>query len=174
MTRRRTPTALAALIAAAALGAFLGVTRPGCAGAAGQAPRQSAAVQSPAGSPAPAASARAAAPAPGASERLAAVHTVQSFCERVDHGQLWSAAGLLASPRVWTRRQLRSVRSLRFRWARVLSQPDAHMLRVVARVRAAAGPGSPLHDGACTLLFTLGRVGTTSGGWLITAVTPGP
>jgi hypothetical protein len=47
-------------------------------------------------------------------------------------------------------------------------------LGVVARVPASGGPGRPRRGGVSTLFFTLGRVGTTAGGWLITAVTTSP
>ena len=114
---------------------------------------------------------------PGASEgaqRLDAVRTVKLFCDLVGSRRLWRAAGLFAPPRAWTRRQLRAVRRLDFRSARIDVAPDLHTLVVVARVRASGGSGSPVRDGDSRLFFTLGRVGTTAGGWLITAVTTSP
>jgi hypothetical protein len=105
---------------------------------------------------------------------LEAVRTVRLFCDLVDAGRLWEAAGLFAAQRVWTRAQLRSVRSLSFRSARVLTAPEPATVTVVARVRAAGGPQSPVPPGTATLFFTLGRVGTTAGGWLIHTVTARP
>jgi len=118
-----------------------------------------------------------AAAAQGASEdaqRLDAVRTVKLFCDLVGSGRLWRAAALFATPRVWPRRELRAVRRLDFRSARIDVAPDPHTLVVVARVRASGGSESPVHGGDTTLFFTLGRVGTTAGGWLITAVTTSP
>ena len=118
-----------------------------------------------------------AAAAQGASEdaqRLDAVRTVKLFCDLVGSGRLWRAAALFATPRVWPRRELRAVRRLDFRSARIDVAPDPHTLVVAARVRASGGSESPVHDGDTTLFFTLGRVGTTAGGWLITAVTTSP
>lgn len=106
--------------------------------------------------------------------RLEAVRTVKLFCDLVDAGRLWEAAGLFAAQRVWTRAQLSSVRALSFRSARVLTAPDPATVTVVARVRAAGRPESPVPPGAATLFFTLGRVGTTAGGWLIHTITAGP
>ena len=114
---------------------------------------------------------------PSASEgaqRVEAVRTVKLFCDLVGSRRLWRAAALFATPRVWTRRELRAVRRLEFRAARIDFAPDPQTLVVVARVRASAAPESPVHDGDSTLFFTLGRVGTTAGGWLITAVTASP
>ena len=107
-------------------------------------------------------------------QRLDAVRTVKLFCDLVGSRRLWQAAALFATPRVWTRRELRAVRRLDFRSARVHLAPDQHTLVVVARVHASGGSQSPVRDGDTTLFFTLGRVGTTAGGWLITAVTTSP
>ena len=106
--------------------------------------------------------------------RLEAVCTVKLFCDLVGSGRLWRAAALFATPRVWPRRELRAVRRLDFRSARIHLAPDAYTLIVVARVHASGGPKSPVRDGDSTLFFTLGRVGATAGGWLITAVTSSP
>ena len=114
---------------------------------------------------------------PSASEdaqRLDAVRTVKLFCDLVGSRRLWQAAALFATPRVWTRRELRAVRRLDFRSARVHLAPDQYTLVVVARVHASGGSQSPVRNGDTTLFFTLGRVGTTAGGWLITAVTTSP
>ena len=107
-------------------------------------------------------------------QRLEAVCTVKLFCDLVASGRLWRAAALFAAPRVWLRRELRAVRRLDFRSARVHLAPDPCTLIVVARVHASGGPESPVPDGDTTLFFTLGRVGTTAWGWLITAVTTSP
>jgi hypothetical protein len=114
---------------------------------------------------------------PGASDgaqRLEAVRIVRLFCDLVGSRQLWRAAALFATPRVWPRRELRAVKRLDFRSARVDFAPDRHTLVVVARVEASGDANSPVCDGDATLFFTLGRVGTTAGGWLITAVTTSP
>ena len=105
---------------------------------------------------------------------LEAVRTVKLFCDLVDGGRLWDAAGLFAASRVWTRDELRSVRSITFRSGRVFTAPDAASVAVAAKVRATVRRGSPVPPGTSTLFFTLGRVGTTAGGWLITAVTTSP
>jgi len=109
-----------------------------------------------------------------AAQRLDAVRTVKLFCDLVGSRRFWPAAALFAAPRVWTRGQLRAVRRLDFRSARIDFAPDSYTLVVIARVHAGGTSGSPLHDGDTTLFFTLGRVGTTAGGWLITAVTASP
>jgi hypothetical protein len=107
-------------------------------------------------------------------QRVEAVRTVKLFCDLVGSHRLWRAAALFAAPRVWTRRELRAVRRLEFRAARIDFAPDTQTLVVVARVRASAAPESPVRNGDTALFFTLGRVGTTAGGWLITAVTASP
>lgn len=111
---------------------------------------------------------------PDGPAQLDAVRTVKLFCDLVDGRRLWAAAGLFASPRVWTRTQLRAVRGLSFQSGRAYTAPDAHTVVVAATVRATTRAGSPVLAGTGTLFFTLGRVGTTSGGWLITAVTASP
>jgi hypothetical protein len=107
-------------------------------------------------------------------QRLDAVRTVKLFCDLVGSGRLWQAAELFATPRVWLRRELRAVRQLDFRSARIDFAPDPHTLVVVAWVHAAGGSESPVRNGDSTLFFTLGRVGDTAGSWLITAVTSSP
>ena len=114
---------------------------------------------------------------PGASvdaQRLDAVRTVKLFCDLVGSGRLWRAAELFATPRVWPRGELRAVRRLDFRSARIDFAPDPYTLVVVAQVHASGESGSAVPDGDTTLFFTLGRVGATAGGWLITAVTASP
>jgi hypothetical protein len=106
--------------------------------------------------------------------RLDAVRTVKQFCDLLDARLYWPAAGLFAAQRVWTRAELRSVRALSFRSARVLTAPDPATVTVAAAVRSVVRPGSPVPPGAATLFFTLGRVGTTTGGWLIQAITARP
>jgi hypothetical protein len=108
------------------------------------------------------------------SARLDAVRTVKQFCDLLDARLYWPAAGLFAAQRVWTRAELRSVRALSFRSARVLTAPDPATVTVAAAVRSIVRPGSPVPPGAATLFFTLGRVGTTTGGWLIQAITARP
>ncbi|MGZ8634418.1 MAG: hypothetical protein ACXWZZ_11280 [Solirubrobacteraceae bacterium] len=109
-----------------------------------------------------------------AARRLDAVRTVKLFCDLVSSRRLWRAAALFATPRVWPRRELRAVRRLDFHSARDRLAPDPHSLVVIARVYASGGPASPVHGGDTTLYFTLGRVGSTTGGWLIAAVTTSP
>jgi len=109
-----------------------------------------------------------------AAAQLEAVRTVEQFCDLVDTQRLWSAAALFATPRVWTRRQLRAVRACVFRSARVLRAPSHDTLTIAARVTVTATSGSPLRGGDDTLFFTLGRVGDPVGGWLIAAVTASP
>ena len=135
----------------------------------------------PAGAGASTAARPLAAPAPGSpptdpyvsegAQRLDAVRTVKLFCDLVDSRRLWRAAELFATPRVWPRDDLRALRGLEFRAARVHVATDEHTLIVAARVHATGGHGSPVSDGDTTLFFTLGRVGSTAGGWLISAVT---
>lgn len=105
---------------------------------------------------------------------LEAVRTVKLFCDLVDDRRLWDAAGLFAGQRLWTRAQLCTVRALEFHSARVLTAPDPATVTVAARVRAAARPGGPVPSGAVTLFVTLGRVGSTEGGWLIHAISARP
>lgn len=154
------------------------------AGAAGRIEPRAAAPASPAeGVLAPSAASRAAAgtqpgtrPAPALDgpALLDAVRTVKLWCDLVDGGRLWDAAGLFAARRVWTRDELRSVRGLTFLSGRVFTAPEPASVAVAAAVRAAVRGGSPVPPGRSTLFFTLGRAGTTAGGWLITAITTSP
>jgi len=107
-------------------------------------------------------------------QRLDAVRTVKLFCDLAGSRRFWSAAALFATPRVWPRRELRAVRRLDFHSARIDFAPDPRTLVVVARVHASGGSESPVREGDTKLFFTLGRVGATAGGWLITAVTTSP
>jgi hypothetical protein len=106
--------------------------------------------------------------------RLQAVQTVELFCRLLGDRLYWPAAGMFAAQRVWTRADLRSVRALTFRSARVLTAPDPATVTVAAVVNAVVRPESPVPPGDATLFFTLGRVGTTTGGWLIQAITARP
>ncbi len=118
----------------------------------------------------------AAPPAPGWVDggRLEAARTVALYCRLIDQGQFARAGALCARPRLWSRRALASLRDLRFRSARVYAAPDARTLVLKVRVRVRAGRGCPLPDGLTTQFFTLGRVGSAVGGWLITAVSASP
>jgi hypothetical protein len=168
MTHRRTVIALC--LALAALLAFAALSRPDGREADGRA-AVAASGAAGAGGDRPAAVPQAASEA---AQRVDAVRTVKLFCDLVGSRQLWRAAALFATPRVWTRRELQAIRQLDFVSARVHFAPDPHSLVVVARVFVSAEPESPIRDGDTMLLFTLGRVGTTAGGWLITAVTTSP
>lgn len=115
---------------------------------------------------------------PAGSERLDAVRTVQLFCDLVERGWLWRAGGL-CSTTVWRRRELRALTRCTFLSARVGVAADPRGLTVIARVHvrprsAAALRGAALHEGVNTLRFTLERVGTTGGGWLISAIATSP
>lgn len=110
----------------------------------------------------------------GAAERLEAVRTVELYCRLVDHGQFARAGMLCSRPDLLTRRELESLRAFRFRSARVYAAPDARTLVLLTRVRVRAGRGCPLPDGIATLFFTLGRVDTGVGGWLIAAIATSP
>jgi len=109
-----------------------------------------------------------------AAERLEAVRTVELYCRLVDRGQFARAGMLCSRPDLLTRRELESLRVFRFRSARVHAAPDARTLVLLARVRVRAGRGCPLPDGIATLFFTLGRVDTGVGGWLIVAIATSP
>ena len=125
----------------------------------------------------PARPAAAAAPPAGDSaavDRLRAARTVALYCRLVDQGQFARAGDLCAHRRLWSRRALASVTRCHFRSARVYAAPDARTLVLKARVRVRAGRGCPLPDGLAVLFFTLGRVGSAVGGWLITAVSTSP
>ncbi len=107
-------------------------------------------------------------------DRLRAARTVGLYCRLVDQGQFARAGELCAHRRLWSRRALASVTRFHFRSARVYAAPDARTLVLKARVRVRAGRGCPLPDGLAVLFFTLGRVGSAVGGWLITAVSTSP
>jgi hypothetical protein len=107
-------------------------------------------------------------------DRLAAVCTVQRFCDLVGTRRAGQARGLLGVPSLLRARWLRRAPGIRFISARVKAHPRAGTVTVAASVRVDAGSERPPRTGVGTLFFTLGRVGTTSGGWLITAVTTSP
>jgi hypothetical protein len=111
---------------------------------------------------------------PAAVDRLRAARVVALYCRLVDQGQFARAADLCTQRRLWSRRALAGVRRFHFRSARVYAAPDARTLVLKARVRVRAGRGRPLPDGLAILFFTLGRVGSDAGGWLITAVSTSP
>ena len=112
--------------------------------------------------------------AAGGGGRLEGVRVVALYCRLIDEG-LYARAGRLCSRRrLWSRRALASLRGLRFRSARVYAAPDARTLVLEVRAHVRAGRGCPLPDGLATLFFTLGRVGSAVGGWLITAISTSP
>ena len=106
--------------------------------------------------------------------RLEASRTVALYCRLIDRRQFARAGALCSRRRLWSRRALASLRGFRFRSARVFAAPDARTLVLAVRVRVHAGRGRSLPDGLTTLFFTLGRVGSAVGGWLITAVSTSP
>jgi hypothetical protein len=106
--------------------------------------------------------------------RLEAARTVALYCRLIDQGQFARAGDLCARRRLWSRRALAGVARFHFRSARVYAAPDTRTLVLKARVRVRAGRGCPLPDGLAVLFFTLGRVGSAVGGWLITAVSTRP
>lgn len=114
-------------------------------------------------------------PAPPAGDgRLDAARAVYLYCRLVGRGQFARASALCSHHHLWSRRAFASLRGLGFRSARVFAAPDARTLVFKVRVRVHARRGCPLPDGLATLFFTLGRVGSAVGGWLITAVSTSP
>jgi hypothetical protein len=107
-------------------------------------------------------------------ERLEAARTVALYCHLVEAGQFSRAGELCTRRRLWSRRALAGLRRFHFRSALVYAAPDARTLVFKARVRVHAGRGCPLPDGLAVVFFTLGRVGSAVGGWLITAVSTSP
>ena len=107
-------------------------------------------------------------------DRLEAARTVALYCHLVEAGQFARAGELCARRLLWSRRALGGLRRFHFRSARVFAAPDARTLVFKARVRVHAGRGCPLPDGLAVVFFTLGRVGSAVGGWLITAVSTSP
>jgi hypothetical protein len=128
---------------------------------------------------APPRSTSAAAVAPSGTELLDAVHTVKLFCDLVERGWLWRAGGLCSPPTVWRRHELRALRMFTLLSARIVAAADPRALTIRVRIRVHARRGAAshdkaLHEGINTLFFTLGRVGTTTGGWLISAIRTSP
>jgi hypothetical protein len=109
---------------------------------------------------------------PGAA-RLEAAGTLRLFCRLIDSGRRGQAQELLA-PGAWSRRELRAIDGLSFISARVYGTPGARSLVMRTRLHVHLRAPSPLSNGVVTLFFTLGRVGTTSGSWQITAVNSSP
>ena len=184
-SRPSTTLAVAALVGALALAAILFAA--GCGDGEAAAPVVAPADVHLAG--ATAGAPVAAAPAPGDSgaagrwtgvrqsadaDRLEAARTVALYCHLVEAGQFARAGELCARRRLWSRRALGGLRRFHFRSARVFAAPDARTLVFKARVRVQAGRGCPLPDGLAAVFFTLGRVGSAVGGWLITAVSTSP
>ena len=106
--------------------------------------------------------------------RLEAARTVALYCRLIEAGQFARAGELCTRRRLWSRRALGGLTRFHFRSARVYAAPDARTLVLKARVCVRAGRGRPLPDGLAVLFFTLGRVGSAVGGWLITAVSTSP
>ena len=121
----------------------------------------------------PPASPEDAGPSAGA-EQLEAVRTVALYCHLIEAGQFARAGDLCARRRLWSRRALAGISRFHFRFARVFAAPDARTLVLKARVRVHARRGRPLPDGLAILFFTLGRAGSSVGGWLISAVATSP
>ncbi len=107
-------------------------------------------------------------------DRLEAARTVALYCHLVEAGQFARAGELCGLRRLSSRRALGGLRRFHFRSARVFAAPDARTLVFKARVRVQSGRGRPLPDGLAVVFFTLGRVGSAVGGWLITAVSTSP
>jgi len=110
---------------------------------------------------------------PADAARLEAARVLHLFCTFVD-SRRYARARTLLLPRVWPLRELRAFSTFRFVSARVYAQPDARTLIMLTRIRIATRAPSPLPDGVATLFFALGRDGTTTGGWHITAVRSSP
>ncbi len=110
---------------------------------------------------------------PGAA-RLEAARTVALYCRLIEAGQFARAGELCARRRLWSRRALGALTTFHFRSARVYATPDARTLVLEARVRVRAARDRPSPGGLTVLFFTLGRVGSAVGGWLITAVSTSP
>jgi hypothetical protein len=107
-------------------------------------------------------------------DRLEAVCTVERFCDLVGSHRRGQAQELLGAPGLLRARELRRAQGIEFVSARVAAHPRAGTVTVAASVRTGARSEPTPRKGADTLFFTLGRVGTTTGGWLITAVTTSP
>ncbi len=174
MTRRTATLALATALLVAAGGAL----HPGCARRGpGGAPLEpggvlAAASATPDGRETTPA---AASPSPlSGGDRLEAVRTVKLFCDLFGSRRRGQAQDLLGTPGILQMHELRWGGQLAFVSASVKTHPRAGTLTVAASVRVSPCRGSLPRAGVGTLFFTLGRVGTTTGGWLITAVTTSP
>lgn len=115
----------------------------------------------------------AAADTPGGA-RLEAARTVALYCRLIETGRFARASELCTHRRLWSRRAYASTTRFHFRSARIYAAPDARTLVLATRVRVHARRGGPPPDGLVTLFFTLGRVGSAVGGWLITAISASP
>ncbi len=114
-------------------------------------------------------------PAPvSGGDRLEAVRMVKLFCDLFGSQRRSQARELLDHRGILRARELQRVRGLAFVSARVKTHARAGTLVVAASVRVQPQRGSLPRTSVDTLFFTLGRVGTTTGGWLITAVTTSP
>jgi len=173
MPSRRTSLALLAAAAVVAAGVLLGQA---CRrdGAAAPLPVDDAPAHIARAAGLPASAAVAAAVSLTGTDLLEAVRTVDRFCKLVSGDRRRAACRSLATPRVWPRSQLRTLRGLRLRSARLVAVPDVRTVVVRTRVNVHARAGCRLRDGINILFFTLGRVGTTTGGWLISAVSTRP
>ena len=173
-----------------ALAITVGLTTLAASGLALQAGRQGSAAAPPAverggahllsGTASPPGTQPAAAPSPASrpsgAERLEAVRTVKLFCDLVERGWLWRAGGLCSTPTVWRRSEFRTLRKYTFLSARIVAAADPGALAVLVRIHVHVPRGTTpqetfLRQGVNTLRFTLERVGTTTGGWLISAIT---
>jgi hypothetical protein len=172
--------AVAAVVVAAAVTLFTA----GCAGSAAGSPGGSAAPPSPLASPAasvpPVApgtyvpSVSPAAPASGVTSRaLTAAATARRLCSLITRHRYGAAQRLLTAPHVWPRSELRAIRSLRFRTARVWGTPAADAVKLLVTVRAAVTWRSPLSNGRNDIYLSFARRGTT-GDWLVSAVHTSP
>ncbi len=102
------------------------------------------------------------------------MRTVKLFCDLFGSRRKGQARDLLRAPGILRRTSCAGARELAFVSASVKAHPRAGTLMVAASVRMSPRRGSLPRAGVGTLFFTLGRVGTTTGGWLITAVTTSP
>ena len=175
MPSLRTTSALAAAaLTAALLGAVAatgrgGATAPVVATSGGRPAATATGAVAPAGS-----AVLAGAPESAEADWLEAVRTVALYCHLVEARQFARAGELCERRRLWSRRALAGLRRFHFCSAGVYAAPDTRTLVLRACVRVRAGRGRPLPDGLADCFFTLGRAGSSVGGWLITAVSTRP